>query len=276
VERSDILHRAGEIAGYGSSDGGRKWWVRIASQGTGTPAVSGDMLYVGAFGAEEELRDPIPDWQTLVQKYDKNEDSAVSQEEFPADLAVLRRVDAGNTPGAIVTIKQFFGMIDTDKNGKLKQSEWEMVLKMLQMKPPAPHGTLAVKLGGEGDVTKTHVSWAEERAVPEVPVPLIHRDQVYTVTNGGIVTVLDAKSGKLVYRGRLGAPGLYYASPVAAGDYVYFASGGGTLTVIRASDKLDVVAHNELAEPVFATPAIVEGNLYVRTTAKLYAFADSK
>ncbi len=271
-----ILHRAGEIAGYGLSDGARKWWVQIMSQGTGTPAVVGDTVYVGAWGADPDLRDPIPDWQTLVQKYDTDEDSAISEAEFPADLAVLRRADAGSTPGAVVTIKQFFGMIDPDKDGKVKQSEWEMLVKMIEMKLPMRHGTIAVKLGGENDVTKTNISWAEERAVPEVPVPLVYRDRVYTVTNGGVLTVLDASSGKLVHRGRLGAGGLYYASPIAAGDYVYFASSEGVITVVRAGDKLEVISRNDLAEPIFATPAIVEGNLYVRTTGKLHAFGAGK
>ena len=99
---------------------------------------------------------------------------------------------------------------------------------------------------------------------------------MYTVTNGGVLTVLDASSGKLVHRGRLGAGGLYYASPIAAGDYVYFASSEGVITVVRAGDKLEVISRNDLAEPIFATPAIVEGNLYVRTTGKLYAFGAGK
>jgi outer membrane protein assembly factor BamB len=271
-----VLHRAGEIAAYAVSDGARKWWVQITSQGTGTPAIAADTLYVGAWGADEDLRDPIPDWQTLVQKYDANDDSAISEAEFPADLAVLRRIGGEQTPGAVVTLKQFFGMIDPDKDGKLKQSEWEMVLKFIEMKPPAPHGLLAIKLGGENDVTKTNVAWTESRAVPEVPMPLVYRERVYTVTNGGTVTVLDAASGKLMYRGRLGAGGLYYASPIAAGDSVYFASGDGVVTAIRAGDKLEVVAQNQLNDPVFATPSIVDGRIYVRTSHKLYAFGSTK
>ena len=271
-----ILHRAGEVAAYSLTDGARKWWVTVASQGTGTPAISGDMLYVGAWGSDDDLRDPIPNWQTLVQKYDANEDSFISEAEFPADLAALRRAGGEKVPGAVVTLKQYFGMIDPDKDGKLKQSEWETILKFIETKPPAPHGLLAIKLGGENDVTKTNVSWAEARAVPEVPMPLVFRDRVYTVTNGGIITVLDAASGKLIYRGRLGATGLYYASPVAAGDHVYFASGDGVITAIRSGDKLEVIARNDLTEPVFATPSIVEGAMYVRTTSRLYAFADGK
>lgn len=70
----------------------------------------------------------------------------------------------------------------------------------------------------------------------------------------------------------VGAGGLYYAAPIAAGDHLYFSSGEGAVTVVRAGDKLEVVARNDLGEPVFATPAAVENRLYVRTAARLYAF----
>jgi outer membrane protein assembly factor BamB len=266
-----ILHRAGEVGGYSLKDGSRLWWVSVYSQGTGTPVIHGDTLFVGAWGNDPDLKDPVPSWEELLQKYDKDSNGTLSATEFPADLAVARRVDAGNTPGAIVTFKQFFGLIDMNKDGQIAKNEWEFVLKMIVNAPPVPSGLLAIRLGGEKDVTKSNVVWREERAVPEVPVPLVYRDRVYTVTNGGIVSVFDEASGKLIYRARLGAGGLYYSSPVAAGDYVYFASGEGMLTAIRAGDKLEVAARNDFGEPIFATPAIMEGKMYVRTAGHLYA-----
>ena len=65
---------------------------------------------------------------------------------------------------------------------------------------------------------------------------------------------------------------MYYSSPVAAGGNIYFASGDGVVSVLRAGDKLDVAARNDLGEPIFATPAILDGRLYVRTASHLYAF----
>jgi outer membrane protein assembly factor BamB len=143
---------------------------------------------------------------------------------------------------------------------------------MINTPPAAPTGLLAIRLGGKKNVTETNVVWKEQRAVPEVPVPLVYKDRVYAVTNGGILSIYHQASGKQVYRSRLGAGGLYYASPVAAAGHIYLASGEGMLTVIRAGDKLEVVARNDLGEPIFATPAIVDSKLYVRTTAHLYAF----
>lgn len=266
-----ILHRPGEVGGYSVKDGTRLWWVNVGSQGTGTPAIHGDMLFVGAWGSDPDLRDPIPDWEKLLEKYDKDGNGMLSKEEFPGDLAVARRVDAAATPGAVVTFKQFFSMLDLNKDGQLSKAEWEFVSKFFTQPPSMPSGLLAIRMGGEKDVTKSNVVWKDQHAVPEVPVPLVYQDRVYTVTNGGIVSVFEEGSGKLLYRSRLGAGGLYYASPVAAGGHVYFASGEGMLTVIQAGDKLEVLARNDFGEPIFATPAIVDAKVYVRTTAHLFA-----
>ena len=163
-----------------------------------------------------------------------------------------------------MTFKRFYEMLDGNKDGKIQEAEWEIILKFLTQPPPIPHGIMAVRLGGENDVTKTNIVWSEERAVPEVPAPLVYKERVYTVTNGGIASVLDAKTGKLIYRGRLGAGGLYYSSPIAAADRVYFCSGDGVVTVIQSDgESLQVLSRNDLGEPIFATPAIVEGKLYV-------------
>jgi outer membrane protein assembly factor BamB len=134
------------------------------------------------------------------------------------------------------------------------------------------HGLLAIRPGGEGDVSGTHVRWRENRSVPEVPTPLVYRDRVYTVRDGGVVSCMEAQTGKLLYRERLGAGGSYYASPVAAGDRIYTASGEGKVVVFKVGDRFEVLARNDLQEPIMATPAIVDGQLYVRTAGYLYAF----
>jgi outer membrane protein assembly factor BamB len=267
-----ILHRPGAIAAYSVRDGSKAWSLNVQSQGTGTPVIHGDTLVVGAWGGSPELADPFPDWDALAKTYDKDGDGQVSKEEFPDELAVVRRVDGEKVPGAIVTYKRYFEFMDSDKNSQISKTEWETVQKFLTQRPAGPGGVVAIRMGGGKDVTEQSVAWTEDRAVPEVPVPLVYRDRVYTVTNGGIVTALDESTGKVIYRGRLGAPGMYYSSPVAAGDNLYFASGDGVITVVRAGDKLDVAARNDLGEPIFATPAVLDGRLYVRTAGHLYAF----
>jgi outer membrane protein assembly factor BamB len=86
---------------------------------------------------------------------------------------------------------------------------------------------------------------------------------------------LDAATGKVIYRGRNGAPGPYFASPVAAGGRVYLASGDGVVTVLAAGkDQLEVLARNNFDEQIVATPAIARKAIYVRTAKHLYAFGE--
>jgi hypothetical protein len=79
---------------------------------------------------------------------------------------------------------------------------------------------MAIKPGGHGDVTKTHVRWRHERALPEVPSPLYYRRRVYMVRDGGLISCLDAKTGQLLYRERVGAAGVYFSSPVAGDGHL--------------------------------------------------------
>ena len=155
------------------------------------------------------------------------------------------------------------------------RAQWDAILKgtiEFVQGPMMQSGVLAVRVGGKGDVTKSHVAWAESRGVPEVPSPLLYKDRLYLVKSGGTVISREAATGKTVFQGRLGAPGGYYASPVAADGRIYAASDQGTVVVFEAKDTLEVLARNELAEPIMATPAIVDGKLYVRTLSHLYAF----
>ena len=92
------------------------------------------------------------------------------------------------------------------------------------------------------------------------------------VTAGGIVTCVDAKTGKVIYRGRVNAPGAYFASPVAAGGKVFVASADGVVTVLVGGETLEVLSNNDLGEPVYGTPALVGPVIYVRSSHHLWAF----
>jgi outer membrane protein assembly factor BamB len=130
----------------------------------------------------------------------------------------------------------------------------------------------AVRPGGQGDVSQANVAWSERRGVPGVPSPLYYNERLYTFQNGGIVFSRIAKTGQLVFNGRLGAPGYYYASPVAADQKVFMASADGVVVVLEAGDELKILAANKMDGGILATPALVDGNIYVRTESHLYAF----
>jgi outer membrane protein assembly factor BamB len=165
-------------------------------------------------------------------------------------------------------------MVDVDKSNDVTGPEWAGLLATVD-RLRGEHGLLAIKTGGRGDVTATNVVWREKRSLPEVPSPLVYENHVYYVRNGGILTCLDAATGRIFYRERLGAPGPYYSSPIAAGGRLFIGSGEGALVVFAPGDALKVLARNELGEPIYATPAVSpEGTLYVRTPSALYAFAE--
>ena len=131
---------------------------------------------------------------------------------------------------------------------------------------------MAIRPGGKSEVNQTHVAWTQTKGVPGVPSPLYYNGRLYTVQNGGIVFSRVAKTGELIYSGRTGAMGYYYASPVAADNKIYLASEEGVVVVLDGGEELKVLARNKLDGQILATPAIVDGKIYVRTEDHLYAF----
>jgi outer membrane protein assembly factor BamB len=270
-----IVHRASEIVALDAKTGARGWFTRVMSTGVGTPVVAGDTVFVATWNnfGEPEQRVLPPVWDDLL-KGDKDGDGALTAAELPETYSVSKRPGLNQGLGEVkLPSKVLLSFLDNDKDEKVSKQEYDKLLGMMQQMTAADHGLLAIKRGGEGDVTATNVLWKHSRNVAEVPTPLLLSGRVYMVTNGGILTCNDAKNGAVIYRGRLGAPGAYFASPVAANGHIYFASGDGMVTIIRDGGTLDIVAHNDLQEPIHATPAIVGDTMYVRTAAHLYAFS---
>jgi outer membrane protein assembly factor BamB len=132
---------------------------------------------------------------------------------------------------------------------------------------------LAIRLGGAGDMTDKAIRWKYQRSVPQLPSPLLFQHVLYMVNDNGIVTTLNPETGAMIKQGRLtGAPGAVFASPIAADGHVYFATEAGAIVVVAPGGDLAVKQVNNLGEEVYATPAVADGRLYVRTTQALYAF----
>ena len=94
------------------------------------------------------------------------------------------------------------------------------------------------------------------------------------VASGGILTAVEAATGKLLYRSRVNAPGAYYASPVAAAGKVFIASSEGVVTVVNAGPDLKILSSNDFGERIFGTPALVGSRIYVRSSSALWAFGE--
>lgn len=127
---------------------------------------------------------------------------------------------------------------------------------------------LAIDPTGTGDITKTHVKWTLTRGAPHTPSPLVVGDELYVVSDNGIATCLDAKTGNQHWQERLG--GGFSASPLAADGRVYFQKEDGETIVVKASKEFSEIAHNKLEPRTFASFAVYGQSFLIRTEENLY------
>ena len=130
-------------------------------------------------------------------------------------------------------------------------------------------GMLAVRLGGAGDVTDSHVEWKHRKQTPTQPSPIVYEGRIFIISDNGIGQCLDAVSGKVAWKKRMS--GSYSASPLQIGDRLYFFNRDGLTTVISATGKHKVLAKSQIDGQIMATPAVVGGEMILRTDTHLYA-----
>jgi outer membrane protein assembly factor BamB len=130
---------------------------------------------------------------------------------------------------------------------------------------------LAIRPGGRGDVTASHVAWTYEKGTSYIPSPILYGDYIYLISDAGLLTCLDAKTGAVKYEGgRPPVPAKFVASPVAFGGHLYLTSTDGDTFVVRAGPTHEVVRTNELDEPVYASLAPAQGRLLIRGQGHVY------
>ena len=129
----------------------------------------------------------------------------------------------------------------------------------------------AVKLGGKGDVTETHIAWEQKKGVPTQPSPIFVKPNLYAITDGGIVTCYNPANGEIIWQDRVG--GNHSASPVHADGRIYFLSETGDTTVIEAGPQFKVLAKNSLGEKCQASMAVSGKRLFIRTDKSLFCIA---
>lgn len=126
----------------------------------------------------------------------------------------------------------------------------------------------AIRLGGDGDVTRTHVAWKFERQVPANPSPILVDDAIYMTNNTGVLSCVDARTGELRWVQRLG--GNFCASPIHGDGKLYFCSEEGVTTVVAPGEKFQKLAENQLDGAFMASPAVRGDALFLRTDKALY------
>lgn len=127
---------------------------------------------------------------------------------------------------------------------------------------------LAIRPDGVGDVTETHVEWTRGQSVPLTPSPILVGDDLYTVSDVGVVSRLDARTGEEHWRGRIA--GNYSASPLLAGGYLFFQSEEGVTSVIEPGTPFNVVGTNRVDGATLASMAVDDGTLFLRGDTALY------
>lgn len=248
-----VLAGSGRIKGYAATDGAERWVVDGVSHLVCTTPVVSDGLLLMAAWSPANSDSPLQPWDKFVERFDKNGDGVIQMAEFPdASRDYLRGYDA-------------------NLDGTVSKEDWD---RMNTFSARRENLLLAVKPGGRGDITASHIAWKFRRGLPYVASPLVYDGRVYLVRDGGLISSVNAATGEAYFaQERLEATGNYYASPVAAAGRVYFASLPGKVTVVKAGgDKPEILHTADFGERILATPAIVGDRFYLRTEKQLWAF----
>lgn len=249
-----------EFSAYDVESGDKVWWVEgLTWQMKPTPVLDGKgHAYVlgwagnADFGQQEE----VAPFRAALEELDADGDGRLSAQEVGGLFG--RRVRNG------------LDSYDLDKSGFMEERDWEHHRR----KRLAVNAVRKIKLGGKGDMTKGAVEWLYYKSLPNVPSPLLYDGVIYLTKDGGVMTALSAKDGSVLKQGRLReAMGRYFASPIVADGKVIAADETGQVSVIQPGTEWSVIRTNAMGEAVLATPAVMDGRLFVRTEKALYCFA---
>jgi outer membrane protein assembly factor BamB len=233
---------------------------RRVGNGTGLPPaiVASPVLdthTIFAFGYGSESTVPFSD---MLTKLDKNHDGQLTADEYGDDAFLIG-----------------IAKIEGNRDGIVTKEEWDARLQELM----GPSGLWAFRVEQNPEASsdpsiRLRVLWRYEKDFSGViPSPLLYKEVLYVLKNGGILTSLDRETGTVLKTGRVeGAVGGYSASPVAAEGKLFLTSEDGKVAVVGAGKDWKILAVNDIGENCFATPALSEGEIYLRTDEALYRF----
>jgi hypothetical protein len=246
------------LTSYDVATGDRLWWVGgLPFEMKSTPVLDGDTLFVHGYATPfnqpgEQVE--VESWEDTVAAHDRDGNRLISRDEFPHER-----------------MRGFIPYIDLDGDGLMDAEDWNYYEAAMA----SLNGMVAIRLGGAGDMTDQSILWRYHRAVPQLPSPLLYQGILYMINDGGIATSFQPDTGEVIARGRIrGAIDDFYASPVAADDKLFFVGASGKVAVVRPGGSFDVLAVNDLGSPSYATPAIGDGRIYIRTVDTLWAFGE--
>ncbi|MCS7026214.1 MAG: PQQ-binding-like beta-propeller repeat protein [Bryobacteraceae bacterium] len=253
-----IVPGAYTLIAYDVENGRKLWWIGgLSWQPKSMPIEYEGLIYAHWWesGGEAETVTETPRFREILQQVDANQDGRISKEETRRDERLHR----------------IFDSIDLAMDGWLDERDWENH----RARRASRNSLLAVRPGGRGDVGATHIVWRMQKFLPNCPTPLIYQGVMYLIKDGGILTTLNPKTGEIYKQGRLtGALDTYYSSPVAGAGLVYFCSQTGKVSIVKAGAQWEMVGQTDLEDEIYATPALVDNRIYLRTRHTLYCFGD--
>lgn len=250
-----VVAGSGKLIGYDPDTGTERWTCSSLLRTVMTsPVVHDDLIYVAVQSYGDSTRTLK---FALLEWLDTNQDGKLAREEMPAEF--LERFD------------------QSDKNADKLIDETEIDTAFQHPNNQAAGGNTiqAVRGGGNGDVTKTHVVWNIDNKSPSnLASPLVYQDRLHVVKSGGVSSCFRAADGSTIWdRTRLKNFGDYYASPIAADGKVFIAGRNGFVLVLDDKDELTILAKNDMGEEILATPSVADGRLYIRTRENVFCIS---
>lgn len=241
----------------------------LADEPITVPQVAGGLVYITSYNLRTNTEATgLPTFDALLSECDANHDRQIDSQEARTNHSILSRPDAdgqGDHP-----LRMFFRMLDQDQSGAISEAEWPHIHSWMD---PWKHanGLVAIQPGHESKPAT--LSWQHASGVPECPSPLILNNKIYLIRNGGTITCVRAQDGKSLSQARLAGGGPYYASPIAGDGKLYLASARGQVTVLdTSSEPLRALSINQLDEGIYATPALCDAGLILRSESSLWRF----
>lgn len=250
-----VVAGSGKMKGYDPATGAEKWTCNTLLRTImTTPVVQDGIIYIAVQSYGDSTRTLK---HALLEWLDTNQDKILARDETPKEF------------------HERFDTSDKNKNGLIDPDEIDTAFQSPDNMAAGGNIIQAIKGGGSGDVTKTHLLWNVDAKTPSnIASPLLYNGRLYLVKSGGMSSCYDAKDGKTLWdRSRLGNFGDYFASPVAADGKVYFAGKNGFIVVLEDGPQMKVLGKHDLGEEIIATPSIADGRMVVRTRENLFCIA---
>ena len=289
-----VMTGTGLLRGFDFS--GKELWMRDIQKDYGrfgiqwgyasSPLLHGDSLYV------QVLHGMLTDDPSYLLRIDKATGKTLWRMERPTN-ARMESPDAYSTPallrykgteeivitgGDVVTghdlasgkeLWRADGLNPTN-NGSFRIVASPLIVGETIVAPSRERPLLVLRAGGRGDVTKSHLAWQFNQG-PDVPSPVSDGTYLYSINDRGIMYCLDLKTGNTVYGPQRLRSATYSGSPVLADGKIYITDEDGVTTVVKAGPTFELLAENDFAEYTLSSPAISEGQIFIRTDTALYA-----